>query len=68
MLAEKQDKKDVMNIFLQPALWDKETQGDIPTVQLDVSVSNYSGDNEVRGSSAVSKTEDPCKSSFSTFN
>lgn len=61
MLAEKKDDKDVMNIFLQPAHWDKEKQGDIPTVQLDVSVSNYSGDSEVRGSTAVSNTEAPCK-------
>lgn len=59
-VTEKKEGNDVLQVFLEPADWNEETQGPTPIVQLDVTVVNYAGDTEVRGSTAVARSDLPC--------
>ncbi|ETW81737.1 hypothetical protein HETIRDRAFT_237178, partial [Heterobasidion irregulare TC 32-1] len=58
-VTEKKEGSDVLQVFLEPADWNEETQGPTPIVQLDVTVVNYAGDTEVRGSTAVARSDLP---------
>ncbi|KAI0050381.1 Pet127-domain-containing protein [Auriscalpium vulgare] len=56
--ASKQDPAHAMQIYVEPAEWD-ESQGPIPVTQFDVTAKSFAGEDEVRGSRAITRAEAP---------
>ncbi|RDB18053.1 hypothetical protein Hypma_000891 [Hypsizygus marmoreus] len=55
---EKEERKDVMNVWVEPAVWES-TEEERPIRQLEVKASSYLDQDPVRGSTAVSAVNLP---------
>lgn len=56
---ETEERKGVMNIWVEPAVW--ESSKERPIKQLEVKVDSYLGEDAVRGSTAVTDVDSPCR-------
>lgn len=56
---ETQQAGDILSVWVEPLGWD-ETNGPCPITQIDVEVTNYLDEQEVRGTRAVAAIESSC--------